>query len=818
MMDTLTGLAHDTRHAIRALRRTPPFTATAVLTMAIGIGAVVAIAGVVHTVLLSPLPFRQPDRLVRLAQLMSAERSPIGTVQSRVTDTVSVGEIVELRQRARSVSHIAAYLNAFATLTDASQAARLEGWRVEPELFDLLGSAPLLGRGLQPADRSAPVVVLGHDAWQRYFNGRNDVVGATIALDGRFHTVVGVMPREFVFPIELPSRDYWTPLALDITTADARSLRLPTIARLADGVSMVDASGEVTTIVRGTGTASNYAVVSAHEHWVAPVRQALFAVSVGVTLLFLIAAMNVSILFFSRTAARCPEIAIRRALGIGRGRLVRLLMIESVGISALGCALGIVMAVVALTWLRRLASTLQRMDLGLLTAFPRLDEVTVHPPVLWSAAAVSLVAGILCGLVPAWYYTRTDSGESLGRGSARFTSERGRLRHALVAGQVTLATILLLGAGVLARSFYRLASAEIGYEPSRVLTFQVALPTGKYQGPALQSFAETLVERVQTAPGVTAATYAPLLPMVTLLEHRASLRRSPAMPQGQPPDDDLRGVGHDNFRVMGIAVIAGRGFTADDRAGRPKVVVVNQAMARRHFPNENPIGQRVYLQRQPDPWEIVGVVADVRQMGPAAEAKPQAFVASVQWPGMAPGLRFMQYYAARVERNPRSLTPHLRTIVRNLDPAAAVYHVTPMADLVANAVSRPRLYAAIGSTFSVIALLMAAVGVYGTVAYQVAARTREIGVRMALGASRRAVLGLVMRDSAILTVTGVTIGSVAGLWSVRVLESLVFGPARANAVTLAVVILVLGTVASAATIIPARRALAVDPLLTLRNE
>jgi putative ABC transport system permease protein len=818
MMNVLADLSHDGRHAIRALRRTKPFTVAAVATIAIGVGAAVMVAGVVQTVLLSPLPFHQSDRLVRLAESVPAERSPNGTVQRRVSDTVSVGAIIEIRQRARSVSQIAAYVNAFATLTDASQAARLEGWRVEPELFDLLGSAPLLGRGLQPADRSVAVVVLGHDAWQRYFGGHPDVVGTAIALDGRFHTVVGVMPKAFAFPIELPSRDYWTPLALDTTTADARGVRLPAIARLTDGVSLADASGEVTTILRGTGSPGNYTVVPAHERWVAPVRQALLAVSGGVTLLFLIAAMNVSILFLSRTVARSQEIAIRRALGIGRGRLVRLLVVEGVGISAMGCALGVVLAVVGLAWLRRLAAALPRMDLGVLMAFPRLDEVAVHPPVLWSAAAISMVAGILCGLVPAWYYTRTDSAETLCTGAARSTSARARVRHALVAGQVALATILILGAGVVAHSFYQLASATLGYDPTRVLTFQVALPAGKYQGPALERFAETLVARVRTAPGVRVATYAPLLPMVTLLEHRAVLRRSPAVPQGQSPDDDLRGVGHDYFPVMGIAVTAGRGFTADDRAGRPKVVVINQAMARRHFPNESPIGQRVYLQRQPDPWEIVGVVADVRQMGPAQEAMPQAFVASVQWPGMAPGLRFLQYYAARVDGNPRSLTPHLRTIVRDLDNAAAVYHVAPMADLVSNAVSRPRLYAAIGSTFSVIALLMAAVGVYGTVSYQVVARTREIGVRMALGASRRAVLGLVMRDSLILLVAGVTIGFVVGLWSLRYLESLVFGPSGANAVTLAVVILLLGTVATAATIIPARRALAVDPLLALRRE
>jgi putative ABC transport system permease protein len=819
MIDILNRPAHDIRQAIRSLRRTPSFTAAAVATMAIGIAAVVTVASVVQSVLLSPLPFFRPERLVRIVESGPAARSPNGVVQRRVDNSVTVGELLEIRYRARSISQVAAYVNAQGTLTDGSQAARLEGWRVEPEMFELLGTPPLLGRTLQPADRSAAVVVIGHETWQHSLGGRADVVGTSIALDERVHTIIGVMPKEFAFPIELPAHDYWTPLALETTTADARGVRLPTIARLADGVSMADASGEVSTILRATGSRNNYGMVSAHEHWVAPIRDALLAVSGAVALLFLIAAVNLSGLFLGRTAARRPEMAIRSALGIGRARLVHFLIAESVGVSAVGCALGIALALLGLSWLRHLAATLPRMDLGVSMAFPRLAEVAIHPPVLWFVAAVSITAGVICGLVPALYFTRTSSTATLRTGAATMTSERSRVRHVLVAGQVGLATILLLGAAVVSHSFYRLASVEIGYEPSRVLTFQVALPAGKYRGPALERFAEALVARVGRAPGVTTATYAPLLPMVTLLEHRALLRRSPALPQGQPSDDDLRGVGHDYFRVMGIAVMAGRGFTADDRAGHPRVVVINQAMARRHFTNENPIGKQVYLARQPDPWEIVGVVADVRQMGPAEDVKPQAFVASLQWPGMAPGLRFLQYFAARVEEgDPRSLAPHLRTIVRDLDPAAAVYHVAPMADLVGNAVSRPRLYAVIGSTFSVIALLMATVGLYGTVSYQVAARTREIGVRMALGASRRAVLGLVLRDSTILTIAGWAVGSVAGFWSSRYLESLVFGPSGANAGALVVVILVLGTAATAATIIPARRALAVDPLLTLRQE
>jgi putative ABC transport system permease protein len=385
--------------------------------------------------------------------------------------------------------------------------------------------------------------------------------------------------------------------------------------------------------------------------------------------------------------------------------------------------------------------------------------------------------------------------------------------------QVALATILLVGAGLLVRSYLKLSRVEIGYDPSNVVTFQVALPSGKYRGPSLERFAETLVSQVGSLPGVKAAAYTPLLPMVTLLEHSASFRRTPDLPSSKPASgDDLRGVSADYFRVMGIPVLAGRGFGPDDRAGRPRVVVINRAMARQHFPEEDAVGKVAYLSRSSEPWEIVGVVKDVRQLGPAEALKPQAFVDSRQWPGMAPGFRFLQYYAVRVDQRIDVVAPRIKQAVRAIDADAAVYNLAPMDALLSNGLSRPRLFAALAGTFSGVALLIATIGLYGAVSYAVAQRTREIGIRVAVGARRSQVMAAVVGQTAILTVIGMVIGCAGALLVTRYLESMLFGLSPIDPTIFAGAGLLFGSVAAIATWIPGRRALSVDPLVALRHD
>ena len=491
------------------------------------------------------------------------------------------------------------------------------------------------------------VIILGHHAWQRYLGGRPDVLGRLLTLDSKSYEIVGVMPETFAFPVEFPTHDFWVPLTLDVTSKDARDVRLPTVLRLASGVSLEMAAREVATVLQGlNGKSSQYQLIRVQDEWIRPITQAVRSFSFGVLLVFLVAAVNVSALLVARTAAREREIAIRAALGGRRELLIGLLLTESVLLALLGSAQGVLLAFMGGRLLRTLAASLPRMDLGTFTAFPRLDEVTIDLSVLSFAVVAALTLGVACGLGPALRFTRPARGETLrqsgGSTASPAASWRWRSRGLLLVVQISLAMILLIGSGLVVTSYLKLSSVTLGYNPSQVLTFQVALPGGRYRGPALEAFAESLISRLQALPQVEAAAYTPLLPMVTLLEHSASFRRTPSLPPSGGPADDLRGVSTDYFRVMGIEVVGGRSFQSTDKAGSPRVVVINRAMARQHFPDGDPIGKFAYLARSTDPWQVVGVIEDVRQLGPREVAKPQAFVDSRQWPGMAPGFRFLQ--------------------------------------------------------------------------------------------------------------------------------------------------------------------------------
>jgi predicted permease len=815
------------RQAIRALARTPGFVAITTLTIGLAIGSIVTVFSVVNAVMLKPLPYDNPAALVRLVETVSSADSANGGPQRRVTNSLSVGELDELRHRARTVSEIAAYLNASLTLTDSQSTFRLEGWRVEPSLFPALGVRPLFGRTFEPGDGTPGtpnVIVLGYRAWQQYLGGRPDVVGQVLTLDNTSYTVIAVMPKAFIFPVEFPTHDFWLPLTLNVTTKDARGVRLPTVIRLASGVSLEMAAGEVTAVLRSlNGKAGQYHFVRVQDEWIRPITSALQAFSIGVLLVFLVAGVNVSALMVARTAAREREIAIRAALGGRRALIVGLLITESVLLALLGSAMGILLAFAGSRLLRTLAAPLARMDLGMFTAFPRLDEVTIDLSVLSFAVMAALIMGIACGLGPALRYTRQARGETLRQGGGStgspVASWRWRSSGFLLVMQISLAMILLISSGLLVTSYVKLSSVRLGYNPSRVLTFQVALPAGRYRGPALELFAESLVARLGALPHVTAAAYTPLLPMVTLLEHSASFRRTPAMPPSGGPADDLRGVSTDYFRVMGIDLIGGRSFEPADKAGSPRVVVINRAMVRQHFSGEDPIGKFAYLARSADPWQVVGVVEDVRQLGPREVAKPQAFVDSRQWPGMAPGFRFLQYYAVRLDSPDwTALLPLVRDAVRTIDQDGAVYNVAPMEALLANATSRPRLYAALAGSFSAVVAFIVAIGLYGVVSRLVAQRTREIGIRVALGAPGGVVMRLVLARSAAAAAAGIGLGCLGASVMTRYMQGMLFGVSSLDASTFVTVALMFGSIALLASWLPARRALSVDPLIALRHD
>jgi len=617
----LEDLRLDLRHALRNLRRTPAFTAVAVITLALGIGANTAIFSVVNTVLLRPLPYEHADRLVRIVATVPAQAP--GGVPRRGIVRMSAVELDQLRLHARSLSAVGIVEPTLMNLRGRDP--RLQGAIVSAEFFEMLRVRPLMGR-VFTADDEAPgaesVILLSYDTWRKHFNGDPDVVGRTATVDAvlgppvrRELTVIGVMPPTFQFPGS--QTKVWRPPQLTATGGRG----VPTgrvLARLADNVSLSSAAAEVVTLVREirTGQRDNaiasYELVGEQDELVKPVRPALLVLTVAVGFVLLLACVNVANLLLARTAARQRELAVRGALGAGRGRLVRHLLTESVALGVLGGVAGTLLAVGGVRLLRSLATTISRLDLGNQLSFPRLDEVGIDASVLAFSIATSVGAGVLFGLAPALRHTRSDSAAALREGANSPGSGFGRahrvsLRGALVVAEIGLAMVLLSGGGLLIRSFAMLSGVDAGYDPSNVLTFQVALPVDRYPTARLKAFAEELVTRLRSVPGVERAAYANQLPMVSLV-NSFPLRATPFVPiPGQPPEPpppgtpDARLVSRDYLKVMGIRVVAGRDFAEGDGPGGPRVLLISEALARRDFADASPVGATVYVGRDPNP-------------------------------------------------------------------------------------------------------------------------------------------------------------------------------------------------------------------------
>jgi predicted permease len=826
----LEDLRRDVPYGLRSFARAPGFTIVAVLTLALGIGANTAIFSVVDAVLLRPLPYAyDSDRLVRLMAHLPNAESPNGAPR-RVTVGFTAAEVHELRSRTRVLSHVAIVGPTLMGLSGREEAARLQGARVSASAFPLLGTRPFLGRPILPADEEPgrdDVILLGHAAWQRYFGGDAAIVGRTLTLETvlgprmqRQYSVIGVMPPEFAFPSS--QTQFWMPPFVS-TSGQGAGFRGQMLGRLAPDVTIQAAAGELTPIVRAIrqhGPDVRYELVREQDELVSPVRPALLVLMGAVGFVLLIACVNVANLQLARTMARGRELAVRTALGAGRSRLVRQALTESVMLAALGGLAGIAFAMGGVRLLRRLASTLTRMDLGGGAAFPRIEEIGIDVSVLAFAAGASLVTGVLFGLAPAVRQAGADPIDALRNATSRASGAgRGSLRGALVVAQIAMALVLLVGAALLMRSFANLSSIDPGYDAGNVLTFQVALPAGTYSDARLKSFAETVVGRLQSIPGVRAAAYANQLPMVQLRDTAGGLWRTPdAARRPAPGGADARLVSRDYFDVMGIRVVAGRGFHEGDREGQPRVLLINETLARRGFQNENPVGLQVYVGRDPVPWEIVGVVGDVRQFGLDREPEPQFFADLRQWSGT--GLLFPvgAYYAVRVDREPDAVLPALRAIVRGLNAQAALFNVARMETLVATTISRPRMYTVLLFIFAAVGVALAAIGIYGVMAYVVTQRTAEIGIRMALGAQRAEVLSLILRQGLMLTAAGIVAGLVGAAALTRYLEGMLFGVTAFDRTTFAAATLVLALVAMVASYMPARRATRVDPLLAIRSE
>jgi predicted permease len=829
---SLENVWRDVAYAWRSLARAPAFTTIAVLTLGLGVGANAAIFSVVHTLLLKSLPYKDSDRIARLVMVVPAAESP--TKQPlRASLGLTHADIDDVRRRTRSLSHVGSAGAILRALTGKEEGARLFGSRVSASTFDMLDARPMLGRRLSPTDEAPetePVVVLSYAAWQRFFGGNRDIVGEVVTLDSVVgprsqyrHVVVGVMAREFQYPDR--QTQFWVPFQRGAAAASA-PLRGPLVARLADGVSLQAASAEVSTVlrdIRPEARATRYELVLEQSELVEPVRPALVMLTVAVGLVLLIACVNVANLLLARTAARQREMAVRVAIGAGRARLVRQMLTESALLAAAGGVLGTAFASGGIRLLHYLATTVSRVDLAPGLAFPRIEEIGLSWPVMAFTAAICVVTGLLFGMAPALATSQADPILALRRDDLSIGGSTGvrapGMRQSLVVAEIGLAMMLLVGGGLLIRSFMNLAAVNPGYEPENVLTFQVSLPSVRYSDSSLKAFAEDLVARLRSIPGVQAAAYANQLPMVNLSDSAGGLWTSPDPKRPPSPGGvDARFVSRDYLRVMGIRLIAGRSFADGDREGQPRVLLVNRAMVGRVFDGRSPVGRTVFVGRDMTPWQIVGVVEDVRQFSLDRDPEPQFFADLRQSPGAGPLFPVGAYYAVRTAAAPNAIVANIRSVVRDLDGEAALFNVAPLNTLVASTIARPRLYAVLLGIFAAVGVALAVIGIYGVMSYSVTCRTREIGIRMSLGAARRDVLGLVLGQSLVATAVGIALGLAGAAAVSRYLEALLFEVTPLDGPTFVGVSMLFALVATLASYVPARRAAHVNPLVAFRSE
>ncbi len=795
----------DIRHAVRALRRSPGFAAAAIVTLAIGIGANTTMFSVVNGVLLQPLPYPGADRLV----MIWGHHRVIGR------ETASPPDFLDWRKEARSFQGMAAWANAGWNLTGEGEPAVVRGAMVTADFFRVVGAPLALGRAFEAGEeqRSAPrVTVLGHDFWKRQYLGRPDVIGRTIRLSGVPHTIVGVAGASLGLPDD---RDLLVPLITD-SAAGRRNDFLHVIGRLRTGIGLDQAQQEMSTIARrleaaypetnrGWGTE----IVGLQDQIVGPIRPALSLFMGAVALVLLIACANVANLMLARVASRERELTIRAALGASRRRLVRALLTETGVIAVAGGGLGVVLAAWGVATIRVLEST----------AIPRLDETRLDLVALVFALGVSLMSGLLLGLVPAVRVLARDRRGVLREGArGDATGRGGRTRGALVLGEVSMAFVLLIGAALLLRSFDRLQRVDPGFHGQGVITARVTLPRLPYEESGRQAeFASRLISETGALPGVRSVAVANDAPMTDHLSYWGfDIAGAEPPPGDEVQDAAVFRVSPDYFRTLGIPLVQGRTFDANDREGSSPVVLLSRTMAEKFWPGRDPIGARITFDGSSDSaavWRtVVGVVGDVHEESPGRRPYPQVYLPFDQATSRSVMI------AVRTSGDPRGLLPALRRVVHRIDPGLPLSQVSTMEDRVATVLARPRINAVLLGGFACTALLLAVVGIYGVIAYGVVQRTRELGIRMALGARGADVSRLVVRQGMVPVLAGIGMGLVGALAGGRLLRSLLFGVGPTDPIAFGAVTIVLLGVGLAATWVPARRATRADPLMALRAE
>jgi putative ABC transport system permease protein len=817
----------DLRYGVRMLMKRPAFTAIAIIALALGIGANTAIFSVVNAVLLRPLPYDNPDQIM----IVKETNYPRGLADMNV----SLPDFQVWRERNQVFDHVAAHQYENYNITGSDEPERVRGLLTSSDLFPVLKVNPILGRAFSREEEqfgNHRVAVLSYGLWVRRFGSDANIIGQAITLNGNLFTVVGVMPKGFQYPdAEIA---LWTPLAFppDDSNNTRGNHSLTSIARLKPGVTIEQARADIVAITaqlvqqypENAGIGAD--IISLREQSVGQIETALFVLLGAVGFVLLIACANVANLMLARAASRQKEMAIRTTLGASRTRIIRQLLTESVTLALSGGILGLLVALWGVDALVGLTPD----------ELPRFSEISVDGRVLGFTFLISLLTGIIFGLIPALQTSKPDLNESLKEGSRGSTGgvTSHRVRNALVIAEIAISLMLLIGAGLMINSFARLSSVNPGFKPENVLTVSVALPDTKYPDtrPELKvGFFRELIEKVSALPGVESAAATSILPMTGSSSKLFTRQDRPAPTSIESiPLIQYFQISPGYFHTMGIPLEKGRFFDERDNGDSQTVAIINETSARRFFPDEDPIG-KIVLTGVPEEMvppgllppgfrfprlKIVGIISDVRTSGLNEQVKPEIYVPHAQ------GGVFETYLAmslaVRTTGDPLSLAAAVRSQVTAIDKDQPVANITTMGSRLADSLARPRFSTLLLSIFAGLALLLAAVGLYGVMSYAVAERTHEIGIRMALGAQSSDVLKMVVTQGLILTVTGVSIGLVGAFFLTRLMESLLFGVSATDPLTFALISALLTGVALGACFVPARRATKVDPMVALRYE
>ena len=820
-------MINDIRYALRQLFKHPAFTLVAVLTLALGIGANTAIFSVVNAILLKPLPFPSPDELIAVGMTDTRQK---GT--QTMLGSLSYPDFFDFRDQNQTLASTAVFHDRSFAMTGDEGASSLLGVKASAEFFDVLGIKPILGRGFIREDEQGGggpngfKVVISDDFWRKHFGGDPNVLGRTIILDRRQHTVIGVMPPRFQFPIQTDPVEFYVTIGEDAANPDGSkpqtqqrgSHSLEAIARLKPGVSIAQAQADLAAIAErlskqypDSNLSFGVATKPLREDLIGDVRTALYVLFAAVVCVLLIANANVANLLLARASARGKEIALRTALGASRMRIIRQLLTESVLLSGLGGAVGLLLA----QWgTEALIRTVPQN-------IPRISSIQLDATVLGFTLLLSFATGIIFGLVPAWQASHVDLNSSLKSGvrGSGGTENKGRVRNSLIMAEVALALVLLISAGLLIQSFARLGRVQPGIRTEHLLTARIALPDIAYpKNENITAFFDQYLTRIRALPGVDSASTIVPLPlsgsnMVTSFDDAEH-----PLPDGQRPGAPVRIIATDYFKTMGIPLRQGRVFDQNDRFESLPVVIVNERFANKFFPGQNALGKRITPGFAADDngekmREIVGIVGNVKHLALKNDDSPEMYLPRTQIP-----FNIMSLVIRTTVSNPTALTNSLRKELAELDGSIPLTSVRVFDEYLSRSLARPRFNALLLSIFAGTALLLTAIGIYGVMAYSVSQRTNEIGIRIALGAGRNSIFRLVVGEAMTLVGISLVIGLVGAFAATRLLNSLLFGVGAWDPTTFVGIVLLVSTVAFIAAWLPARRATRVDPIIALRTE